>query len=260
MKVFDYVTKNTEAVINMNIRDLSEKSFVSTATIIRFCKKMDCNGYSEFKAKLKIFYNNSAKYDPETGIKAILDFFQNVGSKEFLDSISNACDLIKGKEITFFGIGTSGSLAEYGARYFSNLGYYALSTADPFYPPRLDNNKNHVFIVLSERGETLEVIDQVRLYKQLGSTVIAISNHQQSTIAKMSDLCISYYVKDIILPQAYTLSTQVPVIYILETMGKELARRERKPMPIYNSSKSSDEPHVSLPEEYMKNRNKNDDE
>lgn len=32
------------------------------------------------------------------------------------------------------GIGNSGSIASYSARYFSNLGKFALCVSDPFYP------------------------------------------------------------------------------------------------------------------------------
>ena len=35
------------------------------------------------------------------------------------------------------GIGNSGSIASYGARYFSNLGKFALCVSDPFYPSTL---------------------------------------------------------------------------------------------------------------------------
>ncbi len=37
----------------MKIRELAEEVHVSTTTILRFCKKVGCEGYSEFRLKLK---------------------------------------------------------------------------------------------------------------------------------------------------------------------------------------------------------------
>lgn len=252
MKIFDYITTHIEDVLKMNVRDLADHTFVAPATIVRFCQKMDCDGYSEFKTKLKIFYQSAVNFDNDSETSTLIDFLQNANSPAFQKQIKDACDLIINKDITFIGIGNSGILGQYGARYFSNVGFYAMAVIDPYYPPKLDHNKDHVLIVLTESGETREVIDQVRLYKQLGSTVIVITNHPQSTIALMADATVIYYVKDIVLPQTYNISTQVPVTYILETMAKELARREKKPMPIVTSTRNDSEMHVELPAEYTK--------
>lgn len=43
---YRYIIKNTEKVIYMRIRELADEAHVSTTTILRFCKKFDCNGYS----------------------------------------------------------------------------------------------------------------------------------------------------------------------------------------------------------------------
>ncbi|WP_435521182.1 MurR/RpiR family transcriptional regulator, partial [Aeromonas caviae] len=53
-KVYNYVIKNHQTVIYMTVRELAEACDVSTATILRFCKKMNCSGYAEFKAYLKM--------------------------------------------------------------------------------------------------------------------------------------------------------------------------------------------------------------
>jgi len=48
-----YILENTEKVSNMRIQDLSKETFISTATIVRFCNKLSYSGYAEFKANLK---------------------------------------------------------------------------------------------------------------------------------------------------------------------------------------------------------------
>lgn len=40
----------------------------------------------------------------------------------------------KAEKIVFIGMGSSGTLAKYGARYFSNMGHFAVGLEDPLYP------------------------------------------------------------------------------------------------------------------------------
>lgn len=49
--IYQYVIKNTDAVLKMKVRDLANATFVSTATIVRFCQKLGCEGFTEFKTK-----------------------------------------------------------------------------------------------------------------------------------------------------------------------------------------------------------------
>ena len=55
------------------------------------------------------------------------------------------------KHIVFIGIGTSGILGKYGARYFSNIGKYSQYIEDPYYPITVDLDST-VVIALSESG------------------------------------------------------------------------------------------------------------
>ena len=57
--VYNYIVKNVGLVLKMNIRELAAQSHVSTATITRFCHKLDCDGFVEFKIELM---NTFVKY------------------------------------------------------------------------------------------------------------------------------------------------------------------------------------------------------
>ena len=49
--VYNYIVKNVGLVLKMNIRELAAQSHVSTATITRFCHKLDCDGFVELAHK-----------------------------------------------------------------------------------------------------------------------------------------------------------------------------------------------------------------
>lgn len=48
LMVYNYVSKHKNQVMYMTIRELAEAAGVSTTTVLRFCKKMGCDGYSNF--------------------------------------------------------------------------------------------------------------------------------------------------------------------------------------------------------------------
>lgn len=48
LSLYEYIMKNKKKVIYMRIRELADEAHVSTTTILRFCKKLNCEGFSEF--------------------------------------------------------------------------------------------------------------------------------------------------------------------------------------------------------------------
>ena len=238
MGIYQFIIQNMDDVLKMGVRELASKTFVSTATIVRFCQKVDCEGFLDFKTKLKAFQLNNYTTEADD-IDALQDFFVYAKTEEFIDAIKTFVDYIQeAKTICFFGIGTSGVLGEFAARYFSNVGYFSQSISDPYYPPLVHDNESHLFIVLSECGETREVIDQVRLYQTKNSKILLITNKPDSTLDLMANASIYYYVKDIVLPQTYNISSQVPVIYIIERLTKELQKTKMRQIPLKTSTRN----------------------
>ena len=54
MQVYQVVIKQSENVMYMTIRELADAAGVSTTTVLRFCRKMDCEGWSEFRIRLRL--------------------------------------------------------------------------------------------------------------------------------------------------------------------------------------------------------------
>lgn len=53
LAVYEYIMQHKSAVPYMRIRELAAEAHVSTSTVLRFCKKMGCDGYAEFKLRMK---------------------------------------------------------------------------------------------------------------------------------------------------------------------------------------------------------------
>ena len=53
LDVLKYVYEHTESVLDLSIRELSERVSYSPATVLRFCKKLGYSGFAEFKYALR---------------------------------------------------------------------------------------------------------------------------------------------------------------------------------------------------------------
>ncbi|MDE7278757.1 MAG: SIS domain-containing protein, partial [Oscillospiraceae bacterium] len=90
---------------------------------------------------------------------------------------------------------------------------------DPYYPIESDIDSTAV-IALSVSGETPEIIKLAERFKLHNCKIISITNKSSCTLAKISDYNISYYVTENMVDNEYNITTQVPVVYLIETLGK----------------------------------------
>ena len=123
--------KHSKKVIYMRIRELASEAHVSTTTILRFCKKLNCEGFTEFKLKFKMYIeeNNIKKVNDDTS--EIINFLKNIDGSALDKRLEILCELVmSANTIMFVGIGSSGILCKYAARYFSAIGKFAVHIVD----------------------------------------------------------------------------------------------------------------------------------
>ena len=133
--------------------------------------------------------------------------------------------ILSSERIIFVGAGTSGSLAKYGARFFSNIGKFSNHIDDPYFPVTNDMAKNALAIVLSVSGETEEILRFASQFASLHHCkVLSITSHEHSRLAKLADFNLRMFPQTRIAG-VYDITTQIPVIYILESLGRKLAKK-----------------------------------
>lgn len=223
MLVYDYIIKNKQIVTFMTIRELAEAVHVSTSTVIRFCKKMDCDGYSEFRVKFKMFLNEEKDQNTKADVEELQHYFKSMDAPSQERQLEDAAEMIRrARRVIFVGIGTSGILGKYGARFFSNVGKFTQSIDDPYYPIQEDMLENTVIIALSVTGETEEIIRMIHEFKQHNCKILSITNKNSSTLAKISDMNLSYFVSEQKVGRDLNITTQVPVLFLIETLAKRI--------------------------------------
>lgn len=132
--------------------------------------------------------------------------------------------MIRGAERVYFvGMGASGTLGAYGARYFSNLGKFSSSIEDPYYPLLQDMQGSVLVIALSVSGESAPVIHLLQNFQNHNCKILSITNHSASTIAKMADMNISYHLTEKKTDPYCNLTTQVPVIFLIEILARRIS-------------------------------------
>ncbi len=220
LTLYEYIMKHSKKVIYMRIRELALEAHVSTTTILRFCKKLNCEGFTEFKLKFKMYIeeNNIKKVNDDTS--EIINFLKNIENSDLDKRLETLCKLVmSANTIMFLGIGSSGILCKYAARYFSAIGKFAIHIDDPFFPKNFRCNGQSLVIALSVSGETPTTIENITRFKEEGCSIVSITNTENCTIAKISNLNLPYYVQQVKANYS-DITTQLPVLYMIERIGK----------------------------------------
>ena len=226
MLIYTYIMEHKNEARYMTIRELSDAVHVSTSTILRFCKKTGCDGWSEFRIQFKLYLKeekqNRNRLAADNNLDELTYFFRTVTSTKYEEELSKAVHMLReARQVIFIGIGTSGILGKYGARYFSNMGKYSQYIEDPYYPV-VSDMEDTVIVVLSESGETQEIVNFAERFREHNCRLLTITNGASCTLAKMADCSLAYYVPEYRVKGEYNVTTQVPVLYLLELLGRSL--------------------------------------
>lgn len=226
--VYNFIISHMEKIPSMNIRELAEITGVSTTTVLRFCEKAGCEGYTEFKYRIKCRMSEPEGRNNYDSAPA-LQFIKNAERDElFQDKLGEVAELIaQSGQVIFSGDGEGRSLAQYGIYLFNSVGKAAFRCEKENGTVCPEKEIKSMLFILSVSGEDEEMVFLLNQYKESGAFVISITNTEQCLIAKMSDINFSCY-----MPETYgkntgsVRSSQLPVIYILESLSAIISFRE----------------------------------
>lgn len=219
--VYNYVVKNTKKVLNESIRELANDTHVSTATIMRFCKKMGCEGFTELKYRLK-----ESEEMQETKEDNVADqfgyFIEKIKSSDYLDSIQRAAEIIKQSDLILtLGIGTTGDFAKYTSRLLSGVGYCCYGVDGAAYPvQRVAEGHQEVIIAFYERIKKL-LFEEIYRYKNKNYMIIMFSNNNMGSMEHLCDEVIHVSDGSVMLGKIHS---GIPMLYAIEKLAYELTK------------------------------------
>lgn len=221
---FHYVLTNRQEAQEMSVRTLAAQVHVSTATIMRMTQKLGFNGWVELKYYLK--NQNQVEEIPVNYYENLLQldlFLRKITSKTDSMKLDRVVKLIQeARYVLFIGVGSSGALAEYGARYFTNIGLESYAISDPYQSVMGKGTADVLNIILSASGETEKIIDStMKLRENPEARIISITNLGETTLSKLSDINLTYNFQTeySIYDPLENLTSQLPVVAYLEILA-----------------------------------------
>lgn len=220
--VYNYVVKNTKKVLNESIRELDNDTHVSTATVMRFCKKMGCEGFTELKYRLK--ENVEIQETKEEDVNNQFDsFIERVESSDYLESIRRAAEIIKQSDsILTFGIGSNSDFAKYTSRLLSHVGYYCYGVDGAAYPvQRVTEGHQGVIIAFYERLQKKLLFEEIYRYKNKNYMIIMLTNTNMGSMEHLCDEVIHISDGSVMLGKIHS---GIPMLYAVEKLAYELTK------------------------------------
>ena len=228
-RVYNFIVSHMDRIPEMKIRQISEACGVSTTTVLRFCEKAGCEGFTELKYRIRrelsedkrpagfdsapaLQFIKSAEYDPEFSEKTVL--------------AAEMCS--RAAQIILYGDGGSSTLTRYGAYLFNSMGKSAFPAEQAYGTVCPGTDIKSTLLVLSVEGEKAETVSMINRYKSSGAFVISITNTEHCPAAEVSDINFSCYMPDMDSGAGRERKiSQIPAVYILEVLAAGVQRRLR---------------------------------
>ncbi len=204
--VAEYIAGHSEEVINLSVSALADSCGVSEPTIIRACKSIGFSGYQAMKIALIQSMSAPVRYSGEEVSQeddmqsAMLKVFgaaadaialtrENLSVK---DMQSAADALLSARRIFIFGVGGSAAVASDVQHKFMRLGLDATAYSDMNVQAiaAAFAGEGDVIFAISHSGSSKAVVDNARLAKSNGATVISLSSHGKSPITETADISL----------------------------------------------------------------------
>jgi DNA-binding MurR/RpiR family transcriptional regulator len=242
-KVADYVMKQTEEAVYLTVTDLAERVGVGETTVLRFCRKLNYKGYQDFKlAVAQSQVTQPERLDREIADSDPLDVVAAKITRQNTKTLTNTLELFQGevlqraidllsaaRQISFFGIGSSGLTAQDAEHRFMRMGFNVSYSMDSHVMAMKAAlvQEGDVVIGISTSGSTKDVVDTMRIAKENGAKVICITNHGRSPITKYADVILLAASKESPL-QGGAFSSKIAQLHLLDILTKaiEMQRKE----------------------------------
>ena len=245
-KIGTYIIQHTAKVVDMTVGELAQACGVSDASVSRFCKKIDMNGFHHLKITLAKEISERGKEEEEVSnhisvndigqsLKNILankvtEITQTVSMMdikqlhEILDKLNTA------KTVQFFAVGNTIPVAIDGAFKLNQIGVPAVSGT--IWETQIGYTYNmtadDVVIAISNSGESTAVLRALEAARSAGATTISITNSEKSSAAQLSDYHITTATREKLFLDGYCFSrvsatTMIEILYLFLTSMRKNA-------------------------------------
>lgn len=207
-QVVNYILENPEEATGIGISELAQKTYTSTSTIMRLCKRLGLDSFVSFRQNLvrdlDVYRRTSilAKArEPIEKTDSIEDIFEKVSSynaKSIIDFkelnkvsvVKSVMNLMTSAEcFDFYGVGASNLVAQDAKLKAMRLGVLA-SSYDHFgemiIASRISDKKRLAFMI-SYSGETLDILKSAKILASRGIPTVSITRNTANSLCNICD-------------------------------------------------------------------------
>lgn len=204
--VVDYILDHYHDACNMGIVELGEKTFTSTTTVKRLCRKLGVESYTDFRVMLSAAQDNYMRredlrggdQEPVSRCDTVAEVLEKV-SKQNAASILDTCSILdpavfekvvelmaRAKRIDFYGVGPSHMVAEDAQIKCMRLKIPSAAFSDRV--SMLTNAQAHtegaLAFLISYTGETDDIVELSRVLRKHRVPTVAITSSGGNTLSK----------------------------------------------------------------------------
>ncbi|MGL6114852.1 MAG: MurR/RpiR family transcriptional regulator [Cetobacterium sp.] len=241
----EYILKNQEKIENITSTELANDIGVGQSSIIKFAKKLGFSGYMAFKLQIgKDLANkrnlNKHKIYSDISLDDSLKEITEKTLDETMTTLQNTINLLDYKKfeeiiekiresnrILIIGSGMSSIVARdlelklmkikidtvhYESKQMQLMKLSTMTEKD-------------LIIAISHRGETQEVIDVIKIAKDIKIPIISITSIGKNTVSSLSDFNIGVVSKENIL-RSSAISSRMAQMMILDSIFLRLIQKD----------------------------------
>lgn len=176
----------------VGIQQIANENYLSTTTIVKMCKRLGFDGYSELYYYLSRQFDSHGEERSAESLKSLIDNY----SDELIARFRKLLDHSRQAKLFTTGEGFSNIVGSYIAQRLSICGFMVFNNVH-FYDYMLFRHAHHlpdspetapVMFAVSQSGETGPVLNDVRHARQHGHKIVTFTKRSDSTLARMSDI------------------------------------------------------------------------
>lgn len=238
-KVAEVILQDPQQAMSASIAALAQAAQVSEPTVNRFCRSLNVSGYPALKLQLAQSLASGAAYvsraveaddSPAAYMQKI--FGSTIASLEStcqaLDPlrIDKAVDLlIQARQIHFFGLGASASVALDAQYKFFRFNLAVAAQSDVLMQRMLASvaHTGDLFVIISYTGRTRELVEVARSARANGASVLGLTA-PDSPLAQVSTLSLDLPLRedtDIYMP----MSSRIMQLAVLDVLAAGVTLR-----------------------------------
>ena len=204
-QIADFLLENPREAADMSLGQLAAASGSSVSSVMRLCKTLKLSGYKELCKSLCSelpMLEESHEFEdihPGDSNSAVINhlFSSDVNALRTTVEMNDEAEIERAVEllcaaqrVDFYGVGSSGLVAQDASNKFGRIGKTAFASTDPHsqYIMALSLRKGDVAVIVSYSGETTDTVNLAREIHAAGVKIISLTKFGPSAIADLADI------------------------------------------------------------------------